>query len=163
MGTNFYWIARDGQTPLGESDPEDAMSPVVHIGKRSAAGWYCWDCRLSLSKGGEAQVHSGLYGHYDACPKCGKKRQPDGYNAAMVELGYAKTPQPPDRLTGVQGASSFSWAQDPQPVLDYCTAHLWEDVIEDEYGRELTGQGFLWMLDAACPIRFTDSIGHYFC
>ena len=39
MGTNFYKIKRvDNKIEEGE-----------HIGKRSAAGEYCWDCRRTLS------------------------------------------------------------------------------------------------------------------
>lgn len=38
MGTNFYF---NGQ----------------HVGKRSAAGWYCWDCHKTLCADGEEFVH----------------------------------------------------------------------------------------------------------
>ena len=75
MGTNFY--TRDG----------------LHIGKRSAAGTYCWDCRLTLCKGGEKAVHMsthGAHGFYDACPKCG--------------------------AAGEDYVSSFSWAINPSDV-----------------------------------------------
>ena len=53
MGTNYYVKTDDGE---------------VHIGKRSAAGWYCWDCRQTLCKG---RVHYGD-GYFDRCPICGK-------------------------------------------------------------------------------------------
>ena len=38
MGTNFYLNER-------------------HVGKRSAAGWYCWDCKQTLCADGEHNVH----------------------------------------------------------------------------------------------------------
>ena len=37
MGTNFYIIDKDQEYSEGR-----------HIGKRSAAGWYCWDCGTTL-------------------------------------------------------------------------------------------------------------------
>jgi len=39
MGTNFYF------------------SSGGHIGKRSAAGWYCWDCKQTFCADGEKYVH----------------------------------------------------------------------------------------------------------
>lgn len=39
MGTNFYF------------------SNGGHIGKRSAAGWYCWDCKQTFCVNGEEHVH----------------------------------------------------------------------------------------------------------
>lgn len=48
-------------------------------------------------------------------------------------------------------------------VQALCERHATELVIRDEYGREMTGQAFLAMLDANCPIRFTHSIGRDFC
>lgn len=144
MGTNFYW--------LGEGDRYSG-----HIGKRSAAGWYCYDCRVSLCRGGESMVHSGLYDMFDRCPKCGKSVQPRAYHAAMVELGFEQAAT--QKMTGVQGASSFIWAQQPEQVIARCIEHLFEHCVEDEYGDTYTGQQFLWMLDAGCPIRFYHSIG----
>lgn len=145
MGTNFYWLEGDG----GEG---------AHIGKRSAAGWYCYDCGVPLERGGAMYVHAGDESrHLNACPQCGKGKQQDAHNPVMVELGFAQPAQ--QRPTGVQGASSFSWAQDPDEVMARCNAHMWDAVVMDEYGRTLTGQQFLWMLDMNCPIHFTDSIG----
>lgn len=48
MGTNFYLKGH-----RGDDDPK------YHIGKRSAAGLYCWDCRITLCKGGESAIHRG--------------------------------------------------------------------------------------------------------
>src|SRR5690349_15793039 len=94
VGTNFYWIAA-----VPDDDEED--SPVYHIGKRSAAGWYCYDCQVTLTVGGNSMVHMGG-AVYDACPRCGKSKQQQGYNSAMIELGFAKTPEPPQKPSGVQ-------------------------------------------------------------
>ncbi len=154
MGTNFYWINASDET-------EDDDDPTVHIGKRSAAGWYCYDCHVTLALGGLPAVHRGT-GMHDACPTCGKTPQQDGYNGAMIELGFAKTPAPPQRPAGVQGASSFTWAQQPTHVIARCNTSLHTPIIRDEYGRVYTGSEFLWMLDTFCPIQFTESIGRIF-
>lgn len=48
MGTNYY--AR-GYRRIADMDPQ------YHIGKRSAAGLYCWDCGKTLCKDGESGIH----------------------------------------------------------------------------------------------------------
>lgn len=170
MGTNFYWkltpalptLPTSLKTPFGEDVPVTVSvntdDPKVHIGKRSGAGPYCWDCRLTLCKGGVAKIHTGRSDFFDACPKCGQKRNTNALpHSTMVELGFKS----PDVVVpkGVEGAASFSWAQDPVRVRAFCQAHPEESIIEDEYGVSLTGTGFLQMLEANCPIEFTESVG----
>lgn len=129
MGTNFYMLT--GQ----------------HVGKRSAAGMYCWDCDITLCQG---RVHYGDP-YYDACPKCGKTRETEGMDdsAAGRELGFNKSV--PAAKAGVRSCSSFTWANEPSSLEGVA-------VIEDEYGRRYTRQEFREMLEE-CPIQFTDSIG----
>lgn len=161
MGTNFYWKV-EAKLPSGESIDLDRDSPMVHIGKRSSAGWYCWDCHVTLCADGEARLHYGNGGMHDHCPKCGKepKRTPGMTGPVAVELGFAEPETV--RPTGVQGAASFSWAQDPDMVREVCKARPAEAIIEDEYGRALTGAEFLEMLAANCPIEFTHFVGVVF-
>ena len=53
MGTNFYWIVTGtAAVPSDVKVPIEEDSPEVHIGKRSAAGPYCWDCGVTLCEGG---------------------------------------------------------------------------------------------------------------
>lgn len=155
MGTNFYWI-----------DPDRVEVPAdfayrSHVGKRSAAGWYCYDCDVPLVFGGETTlVHTSLDVVVNACPKCGQGRpKQDGLPiAASIELGFSKPRQ--GRVTkGVSPCSSFSWAQEPAFAQKICEQRAEEVIIADEYGRELTGQQFAQMLFANCPIQFTWSIG----
>lgn len=156
MGTNFYWRTE----LLLPIDPGISMDhPSVHIGKRSAAGQYCWGCSLTLCKGGESQIHMGTSGWYDHCPNCGdvQAKQDWSKGAAGIELGFA---QPLSvRPTGVRSTSSFSWAQDPESVGAICEQRPTEQIVQDEYGRLLTGCEFIEMLRANCPVQFTDSIG----
>lgn len=153
MGTNFYWIT---SKPELDDDGDLAVYRESHIGKRSAAGRYCYDCKVSLCVGGENNVHEG-YEQYNSCPRCGKGEEPKAYNAVMVELGFEQATA--QKLTGVQGTSSFTWAQTPEQVIARCNERLFQHCVEDEYGRTYTGQQFLWMLDTGCPIRFYHSIG----
>lgn len=148
MGTNFYWIARDGETC------EQSDEPRCHIGKRSAAGQYCWDCGVTLCQDGTEGVHhthskgttysfmSKHTGWYDECPACGAKFEDAGWkNAAGVELGFSKSADVPRR--GVSSCSSFTWTKmahkhELQTLLDDA-----RPVVVDEYGQEYTARQFL--------------------
>lgn len=166
MGTNFYWKVTEKPSitlPTGKviEDFFDDMDPNIHIGKRSAAGGYCWDCRMTLCPGGEAQIHRTEGPFLKECPKCGGKIQKEARNPAMVELGFEKAAQ--EAPTGVHGVCSFSWAQEKDPVVKACKEKPDEFIVVDEYGKGLTGAEFLQMLEANCPIQFFDSIGRQFC
>jgi hypothetical protein len=96
---------------------------------------------------------------HDRCPTCGQGKAEPAYDTALVEPGFAEPAQV--RLTGVQGASSFTWIQAPDDVERCCAARPWESIVEDEYGRLNTGQEFLQMLEIGCPIRLTHHIGEW--
>lgn len=156
MGTNYYFRG---------SDLEDSRSGD-HIGKRSAAGAYCWDCMISLCRYGEREVHKAPLKDlgnwfFNICPNCGKSPQKMDFSqpghAAGIELGFSS--ERTKRDTGVTSCSSFSWDIGPDKAI----LRLWagEEVI-DEYGHEMSAEEFLAMLDLNCPIRFYDSIGRDF-
>ncbi len=147
MGTNFYILHTD------------IDSPKYHIGKRSAAGLYCWDCHLTLHKDGEATIHHGTGDRvdwYDKCPSCGKEYKPESLecSSAGVELGVAKHLSPHQGVTTV---ASFTWAMPPSHILGKSV------VITDEYGNRYSNKQFRDMLSEMCPIEFYDSIGTEFC
>jgi hypothetical protein len=164
MGTNFF--------VRGHNDGDD---PEYHLGKQSAAGLYCWDCGVTLCRGGRGAIHSGDSEWDEACPVCGKTPDPtEGISrgAAARELGFDTSP--PRCKNGVASCSSFSWAtphwkewqrfatdvavvpalgdQPPPPPVQ---------VIEDEYGRLYTVDEFVAVL-SECPVRYTDSVGQRF-
>lgn len=180
MGTNFYWLYNKPKIdpvetilPTGEKITHpitqiDDMDPTIHIGKRSAAGLFCYACKITLCKGGVPAVHYGGWGDglktwHDNCPKCGQApvEQKD-HAAGMVELGFARprTNTPPPV---VMSTSSFSWAQDPEKVIKACKENPDKKIIQDEYDREMTGHEFLDMIENNCMIRYTESIGKHFC
>ena len=139
-----------------------------HIGKRSAAGMYCWDCGVPFNKEGEKGVHKthadnckhqGLLSNdcclaLKKCPKCGKKLQKENINNGAVgrELGFNK--QPFAAKTGVASCSSFTWAMKPEKA-NYI-------FVKDEYGRKYSGKEFREGILAECPIQFYDMIGRNF-
>jgi hypothetical protein len=168
--------------PTGETVTPDELryNPLVHIGKRSAAGLYCYDCKVSLCVDGEKRVHytrspkmsfaTGSLlptdcetGWHKACPKCKKEPIKEGLDAGpvAVELGFAK---PRTQIpSGVRGTSSFNWAQDPLKVTEFCGGPgATAKVIKDEYDREYTGKEFLEMLKNNCRIMLYSSIGQEF-
>ena len=153
MGTNFY-----------------ARGSKDHIGKRSGAGLYCWDCRCTLHRDGEANVHRtrrcgspldpvDTSDWYKACPNCGKAPRKEGWDSAIGrELGFAT--KKPDKKTGVASCSSFSWAMsqdDLKKVLKSRRVYP----VEDEYGRKYTRAAFRKVL-AECPIQFHTWVGREF-
>lgn len=144
MGTNFY--LRDG----------------THIGKRSAAGMYCWDCGVTLCKGGGGDLDDEWF---TKCPVCGKSpdKEPLEESSTGRELGFNDNPPAPK--TGVASCSSFSWAMKPdhfeRAVRNYPPDKFTGHPVVDEYETEFTGDEFTAIL-SECPVRFYDSIGHEF-
>lgn len=137
------------------------MDPIVHIGKRSAAGLYCWKCNVTLCIGGVEKIHYGRNNWYSVCPICheapiNESQQGSGY----VELGLAEPK--PERPYDVRSCASFSWAQDHIQVLETCNKNLDTQIIADEYGRKLTGKEFIDMLATNCPIEYFTSVGKQF-
>lgn len=128
-----------------------------HIGKRSAAGLWCWDCSLTLCKGGESGIHTSKNSEwFSCCPRC-QKKPTEKDHAMKVELGQASPRQ--ELPKGVSSCSSFSWA------LDKTAFHKWAEEnpevvnIHDEYGREYSAAQFVEMLRLSCPVQKHDSIG----
>ena len=105
MGTNFYF--------RGHRDDDN---PEFHIGKRSAAGLYCWDCRITLCREGESKVHKRPT-WYNSCPSCGQMPVKESLEVSAVgrELGFNKS-QPRFKV-GVKGCSSFSWAMESEKLF----------------------------------------------
>ena len=145
MGTNFYTNKKY----------IDSDNPKYHIGKRSAAGLYCWDCKITLCKQGIDGIHKSYSIFYSFCPKCEKNYTSEKleYSSVGRELGLNKSK--PDSKIGVNSCSSFSWAMPKDKALKY-------KAIYDEYGRKYTREEFLDVLKE-CPIEFDDSIGKSFC
>ncbi len=140
MGTNFYVKGHRGND-----------DPKFHIGKRSAAGLYCWDCGVSLCKGGASRVHYGDGDDFfDKCPKCGKSPEKENLSTSSVgrELGF--NTEKPAKKAGVKGCSSFTFARPIGRIKN----------IVDEYGTEYTLEEFRAVLEE-CPIRI-DCDGEHF-
>lgn len=139
MGTNFYRM--DG----------------THIGKRSAAGMYCFDCNVTLCAGGPNAVHEGRSNWHEQCPQCGKKWIPDKLDesSAGLELGFNKNPV--NANEGIKSCSSFTWAINK----DSFYKNWWIRKVVDEYGRKYTKKEFIEMLDSY-PLHFFHLVGRDF-
>jgi len=127
-----------------------------HIGKRSAAGDYCWDCKRTLCKEGEKNIHEeDEHSHwYEKCPVCGKASKEESLedSSAGRELGFNKKPF--KKKTGVSTCSSFTWAIESKSLKG-------KRFVRDEYGRKHTIKEFKKILEE-CPVQFFDSIGQNF-
>lgn len=145
MGTNFYLMSH-----------RDEDHPDFHIGKRSAAGLYCWDCNVTLCKDGEYGIHKSTSNFFSKCPKCGKsfdgKSLEEG--SVAVELGFAQPYEKKERK-GVKPVSSFTWAMLPEKLKR-------KRKVVDEYGRVYTKKQFQEIVLDNCPITFFESIGKWF-
>ena len=150
MGTNYYLVTDENT----EHDYEN------HIGKRSAAGRYCWKCDVTLCKEGKDFVHkSSDKSWLDFCPNCGDKYDVNhGGNAAFKELGFFDG----DLETETIGScASFSWAKYPFKVYDELRKNK-KLRIQDEYGRFFTTQDFKEMIQKNCPIQYFENVGESF-
>ena len=169
-GTNFYWKrSASGNLPR--------FVFAGHIGKRSAAGLYCWDCGTPLARPVQCApnsfctsnwvapaVHGSSASQMTECPRCHGAPQPDAQDAsapghaAGLALGWAKPLA--ERPWGVRSASSFLWAQEPARTI--ATLRQWPDgVIVSEYEREYSASDFFDML-LLIPMWFTDQVGREF-
>ena len=138
MGTNFYV-----KTDAGE----------IHIGKRSAAGWYCWDCGTTLCRDGSAGVHTGNSSWHDVCPSCSKSKNVEDLknSTAGRELGFNKSL--PRRKKGVSSCCSFTWAFAPLRFKKLFQK-MPGKFIKDEYGRDFSYKEFEQVLKE-CPLQST--------
>lgn len=176
MTTNFY--LRSKFTRLY---PIDRSMDELLIGKRAAAGWYCWDCRSTLCKPGNKFVHAGpfeqkeipfLQKYYlvpmtpetvwsDECLHCGQSREDSsewsqGLSKGSVarELGFDKSK--PKGKIGIASTSSFTFALRFQEVHRLLNRLKWLRIfgkpIVDEYGRSYSVKEFMDVLEE-CAIQ----------
>lgn len=175
MSTNFYWYMEhhsvgDRALPTGEtiyrSKGFDEDDPKYHLGKRSGAGLYCWDCKVTLCSGGEELIHKGSAQFLSACPKCHKTESdsfPDRFSRIVGVVEEVRAEENDyKKPTGVAGACSFTWAQDADRAIQIMMDQPDEVLVEDEYGRTYTGDEFMRLLDANCPIHFRELVGQRF-
>lgn len=166
MGTNFFldnfiYDFEDGLYVPDDQTGRDHMDPAGHLGKRSAAGYYCWDCGQTLCQGGDKKVHHGKSSWWDSCPKCGKSPvAKDKMPRSMaLELGFAAARG--HRPSGVAACSSLSWCHPPMAAKAFIESQEIVSVT-DEYGRKMTGLQFLAMVQTNCPIQLSRMVGKWF-
>lgn len=151
MGTNYYWKKQNKDFSKNH--------PINHIGKRSAAGLYCWDCGTTFCADGTNYVHSGTNHWHKECPFCGKGKEDEPLEKSAIgtELGFNKEGL---KHHGVGLVCSFIWVIMKykndiirQAEKDYLCGVEPYKIIIDEYGVEYTAQEFLKILED-CPIEY---------
>jgi hypothetical protein len=177
MGTNYYL--------KGYQNEDEKDSREFHIGKRSAASLYCFDCGVTLCKRGEENVHMGSNRRvdttgmgvveglaaqleddskdwHDSCPECGQLPVEETWenSTAGLELGFNKNPV--ENRTGVRSCSSFTFCRMEWRAGAIELGYTESDIcIEDEYGKEFTIRELEQIIDS-CPIHFTHLVGKEF-
>lgn len=135
------------------------LSDLSHIGKRSAAGLYCYSCNAWFHD--PAACDERPKDQRTSCKYCGAEHKSGMNRATSVELGFAK-PESLRPESGVEGTCTFSWANWPDEVYHIARQAPAEmQLVVDEYGRTMTGQQFLDMLRASVSITKL-SIGQIF-
>jgi hypothetical protein len=134
MGTNYYANNEEG----------------THLGKTSAAGWYCFDCDETLVMKGKKFIHQGGP-QRDECPECGASK-------ADVEASLGrKTSDDPEDWGPVRPTYSFSWAVNPMKFFK----GEYGDQFKNEYGEELDVNEMKKIIYGS-PLQIYDSIGEEF-
>ena len=148
MSTNFYWISKEAV--------QDSIQ--VHIGKRSAAGSYCFDCGTTLYDGGTVSIHTGdnneVYGRWlGACPSCSKKAS-DTHSSKSNSIDTINNLSPFSSKSGISMSNSFTWTllKHKWTILEMVKTNSSEKVIVNEYGEFFSAKEFFDELDA-CPIE----------
>lgn len=155
MSTNYYWK---------EERHEQEENIQQHIGKRSGAGLYCYDCGTTLNRGGVMYIHQGKNGTtddlfnvwLDKCPSCGNSKEgKDGFenSTSALELGFAK--EQDIKKSGISTCCSFTWTlkKHMNEIMQIWNTGSDEKIIVDEYGEEFSAGEFIKMLEI-CPIEF---------
>lgn len=132
MRKNYYLLNPD--LPHVESQRSD---PRIHIGKKSAAGFYCFDCDRPLWIGPIELLHFSEHARkfrVKRCPTCGQEPEIEPLSRSSVgrELGFNKMSYPQVK-TGVKSTSSFSWAMTPEFFDQHVGEFVW-----NEYGDQLS-------------------------
>lgn len=150
MGTNYY---------INSKKYDDISG---HIGKRSAAGFYCWDCAVTLCAEGPGHVHTSNSHWLEFCPKCGagKPKEEDlSISSAGRELGFNKTK--PKKKKGIASCSSFAWGIYPHELDQIFKKLKLKYPVINEYDEKLTEGDFLDILEE-CPLQSFGLIGTKF-
>ena len=85
MGTNFYWKEIPKEFEQYKANVKRCSvygfdnnneNVLKHIGKRSGAGLYCYECGTTLNKLGTDHLHDCESEWYERCPICGREGSP---------------------------------------------------------------------------------------
>lgn len=163
MTTNFYLKEEYENLYPFRREEEPRL-----IGKRAAAGYYCWNCRHTLMYSrvygtkfevpDNSSIHHPITGSQmlKRCPTCGLKAENEGFESSCGrELGFKEGNPIPK--TGVKTCSSFTFALRFEELFSLLLRLALpplknKKTIIDEYKREYTFDEFICVL-SECPIQ----------
>lgn len=134
MGTNFYWKKLPKEFEKYKTPENESI--LMHIGKRSAAGMYCYNCGTTFNRWGTQYVHKGGIQEidwYTKCPICGA----EGEHACSFTYTFLL------QLTVIRQKMASSEKDAP--------------LIEDEYDETYTLERFYNEVAGKCPIMFQNA------
>ena len=116
-----------------------------HIGKRWAAGIWCWSCKI--------EAEHDVIGLFWYCPRCGARcSEKTLFNPAMRELGFDKSKE--RKRSGVDGASGFIWhAKNKQDAMKKFKKIR---KCKTEYGESWTAKRFWRMFNDVIEESYSD-------
>lgn len=161
MGTNFYIKGYS----TSRQDVTEISIKKWHIGKRSGAGQFCFDCGVSLALGGNRFVHYDVQDYIrQRFPSLTGKYELEAYH--KCPLCEKPATGGDEGKTGVHYACSFTFAmglaEAKRRIEEECLK-LTDPCVQDEYYREYTWQEFMDILDnIPHSLWFTDSLGTEF-
>lgn len=134
MGTNFYWKKLPKEFEQYRTPENESI--LLHIGKRSAAGPYCFKCGTTFNRWGTQYVHRGGIKEidwYTKCPICGS----EGENTCSFTYTFLL------QLTVI--------------IQKMASGDKDAPLIEDEYGETYTLERFYNEVAGKCPIMFQNA------
>lgn len=126
----------------------------THIGKRSAAGFYCFDCKQTLCKSGKRYVNYEASQWHRCCPKCHKTPVQETLETSALGVEIGTNNNITEEKIGVRSCSAFNWAMKREFLADVVQ-------VRNEYDDLFTLEEFMQIVDC-CPIQLTHSIGETF-
>lgn len=172
MGTNFYWtkvqpwFIKNAKQVISDIKAE-CENPIVHIGKRSAAGLYCAKCGCASHRHGTQDVHSSgpdlsiLLRH--SYPSEEERLRAWAREKAIYD--FVECPCCGEPFLDAEGKAgeniisicSFTWGlmKHKELIRELVRVGCKEKLIRDEYDRLMTPTEF-WNeeFESCCKIEF---------
>ena len=149
----------------------------IHIGKRSAAGYYCWNCKTTLCKRENEGVHLDCNGcwesshkkihdckWFDRCSYCGCTPDKENLFNSSAERELGMNTLAMEKKKGVRRCFSFTFALEPYKIDNIMKKNGNLVIVSEYYYPKKDDQ--MWDLDTfkktvmlECLIKFMHMVG----